>query len=306
MAAEGLHDVRVELGAGLGAQDADRLAVGTGRTVGTRRGDRVERVRDGDDAGAQRDLLAPQSIRVAGAVEPLVVVADHPDQLGVAEHRGHLGALAGVELDDAVLLVGQRAGLVQDRLRRLGLADVVQGSRCANSRDLLGGKPHVPRDHPGVARDPARVPVQVGVARLHAGHEPLEQPGLLAHERGVDTPAVARRSRQRRRQLGGVAELPLRVQAVQVAPHHQLAEQKVLGALVALPGELAGPRGAERERHAEGEGDRGRFDGAGLAQPPHRRDRHAGDEQRRERDLRELLRQGGVSLVPHDLGARLP
>ena len=50
-----------------GAFGADAAAMGT---VG---GDRYERVADGYDPAGQRDRLPAESIRVAGAVPPLVV-----------------------------------------------------------------------------------------------------------------------------------------------------------------------------------------------------------------------------------------
>ena len=77
VAAECADDVRVELAPGLRAQDVYRLAVRARSAVRPRGGDRVECVGDGDDASAERDLLAAQSVGVAAAVEALVVVADY-------------------------------------------------------------------------------------------------------------------------------------------------------------------------------------------------------------------------------------
>ena len=56
--------------------------------------DRVERVGDGEDARAERDLLAAHPVRIAGAVPTLVVRADHLDARPLEERDAadHLGA----------------------------------------------------------------------------------------------------------------------------------------------------------------------------------------------------------------------
>src|ERR687887_498332 len=67
---------RAELGAGGAAKLLDRLVRRPRRAIDARRQHRVERVGDVDDARAERDLLALDPVRVAGAVPALVVVAD--------------------------------------------------------------------------------------------------------------------------------------------------------------------------------------------------------------------------------------
>jgi len=84
---EGAHGVGVELGPGLAAQDVDRLLVGSRRAVGAGRSDRVEGVIDRDDPRAHGNPIARESVRIAGAVEPLVMVPDDPGELGIAERR---------------------------------------------------------------------------------------------------------------------------------------------------------------------------------------------------------------------------
>src|SRR5262249_54446695 len=66
---------RAELGAGVRPQLGERGGRLEGGAVGARRQHRAERVGDVDDARAERDLLALKAVRIAGAVEPLVVVA---------------------------------------------------------------------------------------------------------------------------------------------------------------------------------------------------------------------------------------
>ncbi|MFO0928202.1 MAG: hypothetical protein U0736_14385 [Gemmataceae bacterium] len=74
----------------------------------------------------ERDLLAAQTVGIAGPVEALVVPADQPDR--VANRRQRLDdvrPLDGVLLDDPVLLGRQSGRLVQDGVGDADLADVV-------------------------------------------------------------------------------------------------------------------------------------------------------------------------------------
>ena len=89
----------VELRPGLAREHVERALVAGRAAVGAVGGDRVEGVGDGDDAGAERDLLAGEPVRIALPVEPLVVVADHRGDRRVAEARGHRGAVTGVAAD---------------------------------------------------------------------------------------------------------------------------------------------------------------------------------------------------------------
>ena len=84
--------------------------------------------------------VAGEAGGVAGAVEPLVVMADHRGDGRVADAAGHVGAVAGVAADDRELLVGEATGLVEDLARRVELADVVQRGGGAHPRDLVRGK----------------------------------------------------------------------------------------------------------------------------------------------------------------------
>src|SRR5437667_7339076 len=62
-------------------QDADRLLSGATAPVRTVAGHRYECVGDGNDAGEKWNLIAAKTIRIARAVNPLVVVADGRKQL---------------------------------------------------------------------------------------------------------------------------------------------------------------------------------------------------------------------------------
>src|SRR5919109_1050694 len=92
---------------------------------------RVEGVAAADDARDERDVVARKPVRIAEPVVSLVArTHDVPDLAEqAADLLEHALALDRVLLDDLALLVGQRAGLVDDLLRRSHLADVVQQRR---------------------------------------------------------------------------------------------------------------------------------------------------------------------------------
>ena len=126
---------------------AGRLAVGA---VG---GHRLERVGGEDDPRLEGDGVAGEAVRVAAAVEALVVVA-HPVRL-----ERHVGGLDDVEpeqrvaLHHLVLVVGEPAGLVEDRVGHADLADVVQQAGQPHARQAVALEAELGGDH---ARTAAR------------------------------------------------------------------------------------------------------------------------------------------------------
>ena len=86
---EGVHDVRIELDAAELAQLGQRLlGRERGHAVRPGGGHRLEGVGHVQDAGQLRDLVADEAIRVARAVEPLVVVADDRQLRGQSRGPG--------------------------------------------------------------------------------------------------------------------------------------------------------------------------------------------------------------------------
>jgi hypothetical protein len=69
-------DLGVPLAAGAVGEDRECLGFGLRFAVGAGRGEGVEGVGDGQDAGGERDRFASEAVWVAGAVPALVVVAD--------------------------------------------------------------------------------------------------------------------------------------------------------------------------------------------------------------------------------------
>ena len=99
-------------------------------------GHHVPRVGDRDDARAERDRVAGQAVRIAGAVDALVVRA-HPGDLVARQHLGRdLGAERGVQLHVRVLRRRQPARLQQRRVGHAHLADVVDERRELQPLDL--------------------------------------------------------------------------------------------------------------------------------------------------------------------------
>ena len=102
--------------------------------VGTVGDHRVVGVAHGDDARAERDLVAGlRRVGVAAAVGPLVARADERGDAGQAG-RGLEDPLADqrVAAHERPLVAVERAGLVEDRVRDRELADVVQGGGDAH------------------------------------------------------------------------------------------------------------------------------------------------------------------------------
>ena len=118
--------------------------VGEGGLVAAVAGEGVVHIGQRHHLRGDGDLVPLQAIGIAAAVPPLVVPA--ADLVGGAHQRvvlryGHvpqqLVADDGVALHDLKLFVGEFAGLVEDLVRDLDLADVVQGGEGADAGDVL-------------------------------------------------------------------------------------------------------------------------------------------------------------------------
>ena len=109
------------------AQLLDRLARGHRFAVGVARRHHVVGVRDRDDPCGERDLVADEPVRIAAAVDPLVMSEDDLGDRAVALDAGdEPGALLGVHADDVELLLRELGVGEQDRVGEDELADVVQ------------------------------------------------------------------------------------------------------------------------------------------------------------------------------------
>jgi hypothetical protein len=175
---ERAHRDRIELGARHRLDDLERLLVWDGGSVGSLRRERIESVCDGDDPCPGRNLFADQAGGISGAVEALVMVADHRGQFRILHGGDNRGALVDVALDDLELRGSQNPLLVEHLERDPELADVVNSSRCRDFRHLLARHAHSPSDHRGMKRNAARVSVRIGILRIECGRHLPEELGL--------------------------------------------------------------------------------------------------------------------------------
>ena len=163
--AERLDDTRVELRARRLAQLRHPLLGVERVAVGARGRHRVIGVADGDDAGADRDRLARQGVRISMSVPALVTGAHH---LGHRDERGRRAqdplADDGVLVDERPLALVERARLVQDRVRDRHLSDVVQLRGANRLVELLGQQLQALADPARQLSDGRHVLAQLGVS----------------------------------------------------------------------------------------------------------------------------------------------
>ena len=131
----------VESRAGLLVEQADRLVVRPGVSVDADGEERVVHVADGEDARLQVEVERRAAVRVAAAVEPLVVVEhEPPHEIGEpAELAEELVPPLGMPLDDRELLLVERAGLLEDLVGDGELADVVEQAAGGERRGAGSG-----------------------------------------------------------------------------------------------------------------------------------------------------------------------
>ena len=122
-------------------------------------------------------------VRVVDPGHDRAEALDAADQLG-ARHRSepHL-----VEL-----VLGQRAGLAEDRVGDADLADVVEHRGHPQQREVRALPAHLLGDRGGVARDRGRVLVRHGDARVHGLGERGGPAELAAAGRVLGTAALLR------------------------------------------------------------------------------------------------------------------
>ena len=132
--------LRVERPPGLLPEQQQRGLVRHRLVIRPLRRERVEVVDDREDAGAQRDVVAPQPLRIALAVPALVVAQDERrDRVGERHGADDLGADLRVNADLLELFLRERARLREDVLGHGQLADVVQQRRGLDALDLVVG-----------------------------------------------------------------------------------------------------------------------------------------------------------------------
>ena len=134
---EGGRKLGIERSPGLVLHQPDRALMVERLVIGPLGRHRVEVVDDGEDAGTERNLIAPQPLRVAFAVPPFVVAQDQRCDRIWEGHRGddfcsHLRMNPNL----LELFLRERSGLGQDVLGHGELADVVQQRRRPHALNL--------------------------------------------------------------------------------------------------------------------------------------------------------------------------
>ncbi|HEY0782783.1 MAG TPA: hypothetical protein VGE98_10030, partial [Thermoanaerobaculia bacterium] len=190
--AERRDDARAELGAG-SAQDLGRRRLGLQPlAVRAARRHRVERVGDRDDARLERDVAVGQAVRIAAAVQPLVMAAHAGQHARVGERRDDLRAVDRVPL--------HRLGLRRIELRRLAedavgdddLADVVERRGEPQVLHGLAVEPELEAEQLRVADDALDVAAGVRVLLFDRLREHLHHVEELAALRGVEACVLER------------------------------------------------------------------------------------------------------------------
>ena len=177
-----------------------------------------------DDARAEGDLLSGDAVRIAGAVEALVVVADRRDRvLEEAEAVDDARALVGMALHERPLVGGQARGLQQDRVGDGELPDVVEERRVPEKVELGLRKPQLPADGQGELLDAARMAGRVGIPRVDGGREALHRRGGALLEEPV---RLLERDVLLPDGLCGLSELLRRFLGVPEVRGHRLAHEE--------------------------------------------------------------------------------
>jgi hypothetical protein len=201
--------------------------VGHRGAVRTRGGERVVDVDDAYDLRGEGDLVAAQAIRVSRPVVLLVVPAD--DRLDVP---GELDALEQVDpphrvhLHDLELVAREGAGLVEDLMGDLHLAEVVEVGAEPDGRDLQLVEAHLERDGDRVLGDARAMAMRVAVGRLDRA-APLADDGevgaLEVPDLAADVDQVAARVEALEEAVRAVQEL----ERFLVAPHRLVHDREV-------------------------------------------------------------------------------
>ena len=249
-------------------------------------GDDVEVVDQADDAGADRNLVAPERLRIAGAVPAFVVTKDNGRHRHGERHgRDDLGANLRMDANLGELLGRERPRLRQDVRRDGELPDVVQQRRGAHRLDFARG--HV--EHLG----------QTGRVGLHA---PDVDTGHLVFR--VD--GRGQRFNRRQVQVGGLLHVALCLEPAQI---------DAIGAI----GEVDRREGQRRQPHAnpvhDPGGERGRAGAdevarcapqeVGLPDREHRLARCQRDGAGNEPAVQQEVDRGGANQRPGDGGHRV-
>ena len=154
----------MELGSGVALQLLKGGVDRTGGMVGPLACHGVEGFRDRQDRRSDRNLAAPQAVRVAVAIVVLMVVPHDghqiPERSGFVENRC---AERDVRHHDRPLRRIKSSGLAQNSIGNTDLAHIVQQPGQAYLLNVLWRQLQLAGDHRGQVSNVFGVPVRVGV-----------------------------------------------------------------------------------------------------------------------------------------------
>lgn len=188
---EQIYQIRIELRSATIRDRLHRLLQTASGAVAPPMGDGVERVRDRDDAGGERNPFSLQLPGITGAVPSLVMRCDSLPQVGVEgdDRAQHLGTALRMRPDSSPLLRGKLGVFVKNVGERfVQLPDVVE------ERDPLDTAPGVlivagrPRKDVRERRDSADVSASFRVVGINGVEQRLERGGAQPLRAGPATP----------------------------------------------------------------------------------------------------------------------
>ena len=164
---EDFDDLGIELCAGAAANFFASVAHGQSFAVGAVADHGVERIGDGENAGAEGDLIAFEAARVAAPVEELLVSQD--DFGGITQERDadeHVVADFAVRAHDLLFIVGEGPWFAENAVGDGHFADVVEESGACEDGQIVSWNGHGFGDGDGEGRDALAMTFGFGVLQV--------------------------------------------------------------------------------------------------------------------------------------------
>ena len=184
---ESLHQFRIEMVTAPLKQLLQGLRRRHALVVDTLRGNRIVDIDDRRHLTVERDLLAVELARIAGAIEALVVLPDdiHRDPAHGGIVLEQQDALGDMTLHPGEFVVAQLGRLVEDTVGNRRLADIVQKPPEREFLDDLAGQLHATTEGDQQGADTDRMFEGVVVMVLQVRQR---QQRILVAEDGIDDP----------------------------------------------------------------------------------------------------------------------